>query len=216
MKIRATAVGATGYIYEIGSANEPTLDIVNHYPILTTDRVEPACDTITINYHATSIQRLYKIDGDKWKDYQGEAIKVELGQTIYAKGIDKDGNETRIITSHTVSSPSDAILQEAYDQNDTTSHVISSRSIRYMDVDKSIWGQNARFLIDAYTNSYSGQKILIEFLDSKGMILNSIESSAFFSTPTLDTTVTIKENTVKIRATAVGATGYIYEIEPTQ
>ncbi|MNP64311.1 hypothetical protein D3C76_1597950 [compost metagenome] len=75
---------------------------------------------ISISYFTTSTQRLYKIGSTgEWLNYNDTPIKVEQGQIIYAKGIDKYGNETRITSSYTVN-VSNALKNAAYDRNNDT------------------------------------------------------------------------------------------------
>lgn len=82
----------------------------------------------------TKIQRLYSLDGENWQTYKDESIRVELGQTLYAKGIDVFGNETRIISTYTRTLPSDALGAEAYDGDDSTGDTIKYPTMKYIKI----------------------------------------------------------------------------------
>ena len=80
--------------------NTPVISNEKYYPKLTEYGVKQGYNEVTIDYYETSVQRLYKIDDGEWQKYKDQKIKLELGETIYAKGIDKDGVETRTISSY--------------------------------------------------------------------------------------------------------------------
>ena len=44
----------------------------------------------------------------EWKNYTG-TVKLKIGETIYAKGIDKENNETRDVSEYTAVLPDDAL-----------------------------------------------------------------------------------------------------------
>ncbi len=209
VKIRARTTGNRGGIYEIQPANEAIINVNNHYPRLTEYGVEAPYSAVTIDYSVTSVQRLYKIDDGEWKEYNEGTIRIEIGQTIYAKGIDKNGDETRVISSYTATIPTDAIGPEAYDGNDGTVYNLSLSYI-YMNVDESMWGKRARFKFYGYHTHSSGVG-RIEFIDNQDQVLDTISSSGISA---VDLIETIPNNTVKIRARMTGNRGGIYEIQP--
>lgn len=47
----------------------------------------------TIRFDSLYSQKLYKIDDGEWKDYRDTGIQLQIGQTIYVKGITKQGEE---------------------------------------------------------------------------------------------------------------------------
>ena len=201
------------YLYEIGFSNEPTFDVESHYPTLTEDGVRAAYSEININYATTSIQKLYKIDDGDWTEYKEETIALESGQTIYAKGIDKNGEETRVISSYTAIEPADAIGSNAYDGEDATAATIGNRAKGYIDIDESAWGKDVRIYIGAYSN-YSMQTFSVKILNEAGETLGSGSiSSAQYKTKKLDKNFTIKEGATRIVYTSGGGTGYFYEIQ---
>src|SRR5690606_23043472 len=100
--------GAEGYmrIFEIISANERAFTATNGYMLLhayPTKVIKTPYQMVTINYFPTSVQKLYKIGTTgEWLQYQDKEILVKQGETIYAKGVDQYGNETRIVSSYTM------------------------------------------------------------------------------------------------------------------
>ena len=145
--------GEYGRINEIRVANEPKINATSHYPKLTEYGVETSYNEVTIDYNPTSVQKLYKIDEGEWKKYNGETIRLEIGQTIYAKGIDKNGDETRIISSYTSAELADAIGLAAYDGVDETYANVGPKETKYMEIDESIKGKNIQLMGILY-NSY--------------------------------------------------------------
>ena len=117
---------------------------------------------ITINYFPTSVKRLYQIGSTtgEWLEYKDIPIKVNQGQTIYAKGIDKYGNETKI-TSATVN-VEDALESKAYDRDEST-YERSYGSIK-IRVDSGLWGK--KLYVNCYT--WTGW---IEFHNANGGII---------------------------------------------
>ena len=107
------------HIHEVYVDNTPRILVDNKYAMLTSYGVEKPYSEITINYYATSERRLYKIDNGDWQEYKG-TIRLETGQTVYAKGIDKNGKETNQIPSYTSALPKDALRVAAYDGNEET------------------------------------------------------------------------------------------------
>ncbi len=165
---------------------------------------------ITINYFSTSIQRFYRLGttGD-WINYQDQPIKVNQGQTIYAKGIDQYGNETRIVSSYTVNVP-DAIGAAAYDGNDSTS--VNQNNV-YMKVDSSMEGKK---IIVKWTNIYSGSRgpsSYITFLDKNKNVINQIKRGEFdYSVAT--TTIDLPVGTGWINYSKDYGSSLLYEITP--
>ncbi|MDF2866260.1 MAG: hypothetical protein K0R72_1078, partial [Clostridia bacterium] len=164
-------------IYEIQLNNEATFNSTNGYMLLTADltkSIRTPYQMITINYFTTSIQRLYRIGTTgNWINYEDQQIKVEQGQTIYAKGIDKDGNETRIISSYT-SNVIDAITKEAMDSNDSTYTNINNK---YIEVDVNMQGKSIRIK--------GSSNLSITFLNSEKTVISAISpyNDGIFAVP---------------------------------
>jgi hypothetical protein len=83
--------GYTNYLYEIQPSSEPTFSATNGYMLLHADptkNINQPYQMVTINYFATSFQRLYRIGTTgEWLNYADKPIKLNHGETIYAKGI---------------------------------------------------------------------------------------------------------------------------------
>ena len=128
------------YVYEIGPANDPVITGTQHYPLLTATGVKQGYSTATISYYTTSTQRLYKIDDGEWQNYQDKAVKIELGQTLHVKGIDKYGTETNIV-SYTPQLVSNALGEPAYDGNMETYYYVATGAIRKLEISPELWGK---------------------------------------------------------------------------
>jgi hypothetical protein len=200
-------------IYEIQLANEPIFSVNNNkYALLNSKGVIEPYQLVNIEYFSTSVQRLYKIgESGVWLNYIDQLVKVKQGEIIYAKGIDKYGNETRIISSYTANI-SDALRQEAYDGNYDT-YDVGSATGKYMNVDSSMWGKQVRIKWFDGT-SYNANNLI--FLNSQGTEISRLVSP---NVTTTDTTYTIPTNTVRIKMITTSASYaathfYLYEIEP--
>ena len=77
----------------------------------------------------------------EWKNYKNKTIKLNLGQTIYVKGIDKNGVETSQ-NSLISTLPSDAIGLNAYDEDNNT--YFQTSSLKYIYVDNSMYDKYIR------------------------------------------------------------------------
>ncbi len=156
-------------LYEIQPSNEPIFSAINGYMLLhadSTKAIKEPYQMVNISYFATSVQRLYKIgDNGNWANYLDQSVKVKQGETIYAKGIDKYGNETRIITSY-IANVIDAISKEVYDGDDTTS--MTSNNV-YMQVDSSMQGKNIR----VYWTAGLYATISLKFLDANKNVITT-------------------------------------------
>ena len=199
--------------YEVKPDNEPLIKGNQYYSKLTESGVEKGYCTATISYDNTSIQKLYKIDNGQWQTYPNKAIRIEIGQTLYVKGIDKKGNETRTIPTYTATLPSDALGLEAYDENDSTSVYIKNGENKIIQVDKSIWEKSAGLTLIS-NNAGAGYLNRIEALDESGNVLNSYNVSMTYTWNNKE--FSIPQNTKYLKFTASSYDRrfnfYIYEI----
>ena len=168
--IKSLAAGESIFktiVYEIQVSNEPRFTSTKGYPLLHAEvdkQIKEPYEMVSINYFPTSVQRLYKIGDGKWIDYKDEAVWVNQGETIYAKGIDKFGNETRIISSYTAN-VSNALAKEAFDGDENTGDEYTKEGSKYVYVDETMQGRNIRIKIyenysaDVEFYSMTGQKI---------------------------------------------------------
>ena len=136
--------GSSNHLMEISVKNEPVINVTQIYPLIKQNKIEPGYSEISIEYFNTSVQRLYKIDDGQWQIYQNKKINLELDKTIYTKGIDSKGNETKII-SYTSSLAKDAIGDKAYDGDEKTYEY--PNDIRYINVDSSMIGKKVKVLV---------------------------------------------------------------------
>ena len=157
---------------EIGPYNVPVINATDVYPILTEYGVEYESSNITIDYSYTSVKKLYKIDDGEWQEYKDKKIKLNIGETIYAKGIDKNGKETPIPEYKSVLAI-DALGKEAYDGNNSTYTGVgggSSSGYRKIHISPEMWGQNIEVLTSVYGS--------VAQLNEAKEVLNSTNVSA--------------------------------------
>lgn len=153
-------------IYEIKPMNTPEIAVNNYYPKLTEYGIEKPTNGVTITYHNTSVQKLYKIDTSEWKEYNGEEIILEIGKTIYAKGIDKNGKETINIAEYTSNLVYDELGLEAYDGNEETCVEVLKYETKKMYVDSAVQGNNFYIVFSTYNDAWCYPSIT--FYSSKG------------------------------------------------
>jgi len=209
----SAVVNGYSYLYEIQPSNEPTFIATNGYMLLTADPINSIrlpYQMINISYFASSVQKLYRIGTTgNWLNYSNQVIKLDQGQTIYAKGIDKNGIETRIISSYTVNVP-DALKVEGFDNNVNT--YTSVKTDQYMDVDPSMIGKTVKVKWD------KGEGIpCISFLDSERVVISTFKrnSSSGGQTTYTDTyTVPLNTKYLKYHTEVAYATIKLFEIYP--
>lgn len=201
----ATSADYGGYnirarLYELQGANDPIITATNMYMLLTynqADAIREPYQNITISYYPTSVQRLYRIGttGD-WLNYSDQPIRVNNGQTIYAKGIDQYGVETRITSSYSVNM-ADALSKEAYDMNTSTLVTTSYMGevlTKYMDIDQSMQENQVKLICSADSNSGRYAAVILYFMDS-----NNQDISSVYKTNSFNGLITIPTNAKKIR-----------------
>ncbi len=174
----------------------------------STKAIRSPYQMVTINYFPTSVQRLYRIGTTgEWLNYQDQAVRVNQGETIYAKGIDQYGNETRITSSYTAN-VTDAIGAAAYDGDINTSFAGYDK---YLKIDSSMEGKKI-YIKGGATNS-SIAYINFSFLDEQKNLISTISNNAW-GTVTLEGVYTIPQGTRYIRQWGSGTNFYLYEITP--
>ena len=188
--------------------SDPVINSTNVYPTLTEYGVEQGYNNITIDYFDTSVKRLYKIDDGEWKDYKEKDINLKTGETVYAKGIDKNGKETETV-SHQSILPTDALGVEAYDGDTNTSYSFTG-STKKIFVDKVLWNKNIKLY---YTSGgrWSLLGVTISFYNNLGEVLQKITDQSF------NKNIMIPENTSYIECSADAWGDYtinLYEIMP--
>jgi hypothetical protein len=207
------------YIYEIEVMNEPVFTATNGYMLLTWDpanAIRKPYQNITISYFPTSVQRLYSLDGGTtWLNYVDKFIKLDQGSSILAKGIDKYGNQTRIISSYTSNIPS-AIDIPAYDVNYSTYYETWNTTSKYMDIDSSMQGKKARiYIYTAGTNNSLDGYDYVKFFNSSGAVVLSIP--IYLWKTTYNNVITIPTTATRMGIYAYSSQCYmrLYEIQPS-
>ena len=186
-------------LYEIQPSNEPVLSVEKIYPLLTSYGMQRSYNTVNISYSETSVERLYKIGNSEWKSYPDKPIRLEIGETIYAKGIDKYGQETRIIASYTASMPSDALPLAAYDGDANTYWQSAS------------WG-SSKIKVDA---SMRGKKISVHAYQPKISAIGNGTTTQILSTGgTVNTVVQLPANVEELIISTTNVIVKLYEIVP--
>ena len=193
-------------IHEIEPYNRPVINVEQVYPTITEYGINSGYDNITVKYFVTSVQRLYKIDEGEWQTYQNKKIKLKTGETIYVKGIDKNGKETAIMSYKSVL-PSDALGTNAYDEDESTSiNGYNSSGTKYIMVDSSLYRKDIGIKISVS----SGNTITVTIYDKDNIVLASktVKSSSLN-----DPYMTIPEGAYKI-SFPISNYSYVYEIKP--
>jgi len=193
-------------VYELKIHNYPIINAVNYYPTLKDYGVDAAYNEVTINYFQTSVQRLYKINDGNWKEYQNKPIRLEIGDTIQTKGIDKYGTETNIITYES-KLVSDALGPNAYDGSDSSTTVFTSNVKLY--VSEEMWGSRINYISNSGTvGGDYGRATYITAIGENGETLNEIlthNGSQYY---------TIPQNTKYIKFTSRYSYGLtVYELK---
>ena len=125
-------------IADIGYDNSPDKDIENIYPIMKlSSSCQKGYQKVTFNYSGISIEKLYSFDGETWNKYD-EPVSVDYGRVVYAKGIDKNENETRI-TTHKAEAPNDMLPEAAFDGRDDT--YVETGEYKYISINSELIGK---------------------------------------------------------------------------
>ncbi|MDD4547759.1 MAG: hypothetical protein PHI05_03355, partial [Bacilli bacterium] len=198
----------TTYVYEIKPSNEPTFTAKNEYMLLHADptkSIRTPYQMVTVNYFPTSVQRLYRIGTTgEWKTYPEKPLWVNQDETIYAKGIDQYGNETRIISSYTSNVP-DAVGPLAYDGDSNTYATVPSIR-QYIKVDSSMQGKKISLKWQCSNYDY----VYMYFMDENKTVISSVSVRY----PAVEETYLIPLGTKWI-AYGPSRTTYVYEINPS-
>ena len=202
MSITVECGSTTTKIYEIRPYSEPEYKVEKIYPVINNYGVKSGYDLITINYFDTSVQKLYKINDGEWTLYNNQKIKLETSQTIYMKGIDKNGVETKTV-SYTSSLPSDTLSKAAYDGDVSTAASIQRCNTAVLNIDSSMYGKKIHVK--------SGNTLSYLIVDKAGKTLYSAKLGAIDRVLT-----TIPGNSAKLSITVEcgSTTTKIYEIAP--
>jgi hypothetical protein len=151
------------------------------------------------------------LEGKRLRIYMNAGpINLKQGQTIYAKGIDKDGNETRVTSSYT-SSVSNAIDSAACDGNDSTSYYFSGWVYPTISVDPSLEGKRLRIYMNAgtFSGSTAANKTL-SFYNSSGGVISTITFNGVYNNIV---TVPVGTRSIVICPNGSSQWVYLYELQ---
>lgn len=143
LSVGANCTGNGGMtLYEVKLLFKNDINVSQNYPTVTSSGILPAYNNISINYYNTSVQKLYKINDGEWLNYKNSSIRLELGDILYAKGIDKYGKETET-NQYTSTTISGGVNKLAYDNNNSSGYTLTNlntkRATHYLSIDPSIW-----------------------------------------------------------------------------
>ena len=126
-------------IYEIKLCTKPVANLEIKNPTLTEYGIKSMYNLVSLDYFQTSIQRLYRINGGEWQEYT-DKVRLEIGDKLEAKGIDKYGIETSFLTQQF--QYGNALGLEAYDGDENTYvEAINATANKYINVSKELWNQ---------------------------------------------------------------------------
>ena len=154
--------GDGALLYEIEIKSKPQINVIQKaYPELTSAGINTPYMKVTLsNITQNSVEKLlYNKNNGTWKEYNGEEIRLEIGETIYAKNQLKNGGESEIV-SHKAELDSRAITEQAYDGSlstyDNSGKI--SQGYKYMVVDQSVIG----LTVEANLGWYYAQILLLD------------------------------------------------------
>ena len=158
-------------IYEIGINTDAEIESMEIYPTITDKNIEQAYYKINVKYYSTAVKKLYKInENGEWKNYTGE-IKLNIGDTIYSKGIDKYENENS--TGSYKADINNSVPKEWIDENESTSAGLRrfTRN-KFLLVDESAIGKKIKMkandsTIWMYVTNKSGEETLFKNINGE-------------------------------------------------
>lgn len=192
-------------LYNIEIDSEPIGDTLGLYPYMDNMGIKNE-KKYKIQYFETAVKKLYSYDNENWNEYVEEGITLEKGQTVYAKSIDKKGNESKMLTYE--NELEDILGEEAYDGNDDTK-TYAYNKILY--INPEVWNKQIRMKIEAKLYS----RVNIRFLNENNEIIKEYSRA----NNTYDENFVIPENTKKITwkyTDGNRAPSYIYDISFAQ
>ena len=211
-KIVIGAPGRDINIKEISIKNTPNISSNFVYPTLTEYGVEHGYNNIYINYFNTSIKKLYKIDDGGWKEYNNQIINLKIGETVYVKGIDKNGIETTISNYKSILA-TDALPPEAYDKDESTLITMNkNKGSKILFVDNSMQNKEINIEIGII---YDNSSLVFNYYDMNDKLISSttVAKRGLSTTVNLKSTI-IPLGTNKIVIEALNRDINIKEISP--
>ena len=196
-----TSSNGPGKLYEIQIQTLAEFEIEEVLPIIKATGIEKLYNKVNIKYYPTAVKKFYKIDDGEWKEYNN-IIDLDIGKTIYAKSIDKYGNES--MEAKYLSKKDLGLSPEAYD-NDFSTYSNDGR----INIDASVIGKNVRICFSSSSTTWADATLAI--YDSSGNKLIS-ESKSYKDTK-YDKIIVIPENAAYLSFTGYYRQGLLYEIQ---
>lgn len=158
-------------IYEMGINTDAEIECEEVYPMITDKNIEQAYYKINVKYYSTAVKKLYKInENGEWKNYTGE-IKLNIGDTIYSKGIDKYENENS--KGSYKADINNSVPKEWIDENESTSAGLSrfTRN-KFLLVDESAIGKKIKMKANSrtiwmYITNKTGEETLFKNINGE-------------------------------------------------
>lgn len=217
MKICYGSFQGPVYINEITVCNEPKIKKVEAVNAkISNDKMEGGCVNVEIEYKGSCIKQLYKIGEKEWKEYKG-SIELRENSTIYAKGINEKGIESRILTED-INFEKYTVLDLSFDDNDTTYSVLNNYPNPgkfYIEIDEAVIGKKLEFNISNIYYSINGQGANISFVDENFNNIKLITNLSNYGTTFKGTDVEIPSNSkyIEISISGYGGPVSVYEIK---
>ena len=162
-------------IKDISLDRTPKFVEAKQHTKLTAEGFEDAYTNLTINYYQSDTTRLYKIENGAWQNYQDTPIRTEVGQTVYAKGIDKNGVENT--SQITIDYAPDALPKECYDKNQNTERALTHGNYK-LYITEEMHGKVLEF--SGYTTNYwqghSDKIVKLDFYLKDGTTVNIFDN----------------------------------------
>lgn len=184
-------------IYEVWINKDAKFDKTYVYPKITSNGIIDGYVNTKINYYETGVKKYYNIDEGEWLTYKdNQIIRVNIGETLYAKGIDKY-NTVNPISSY--KGEYDGVGKLAFDDDDSTEFSYGSHGGHYeykMDIDNSVWNKKLQVKYATDRNS----SLYFIFYDKNGTQLASNELHGMSDDYNRNNTkqVTIPTNAVRL------------------
>ena len=191
-------------VYDINIKKDPILNVSRIYPTITNNSIEMQAN-INIDYYEYSTIKQYKINDGLWQNYNG-TVKINIGDTIYAKSIDNNNVESFIV-SYKYDYPNDAVGLEAFDtsnnKDNTAFYATEKVNMNYyIDIESSAIGKNLRIKQYAYNNG--NYDCTMSIIDENGNNLafkdiNNNSYTTFKVNKNVDNTYIIPQNAKRIK-----------------
>jgi len=201
----------TQTIHEIKAHVSPIINEEKIYPTLTASKVISGYNNVTIDYGKLSAQKLYRVNNGEWQEYQNNAIRLEIGDTLEAKGIDEKGTETQVSIYNSILAK-DALEKESYDYKEDTGDYFSRDRNKKIFVSSELWNKQYKLLVTTYANDYNSI-VYIRYLNDKDEVISY--DSIVEDLNKVEKIYTIPENTKSIEFKYDSSENYdqtIYEI----